>query len=67
MPLGHRTIGLKWVFKIKRDANGVIIKYKARLVTKGYVHKQGIDFEEAVDPVTRLEIMKLLLELAARN
>jgi hypothetical protein len=39
-------IGLKWVYKTKRDASGVITKHKARLVAKGYVQKQGVDFEE---------------------
>ncbi|WVZ87322.1 hypothetical protein U9M48_033977 [Paspalum notatum var. saurae] len=37
LPRGHRAIGLKWVFKLKRDEHGEIVKYKARLVVKGYV------------------------------
>lgn len=36
-PAGIKPIGLKWVFKIKRNADGTITKYKARLVAKGYV------------------------------
>lgn len=32
---GHKAIGLKWVFKIKRDTNREIIKYNARIVAKG--------------------------------
>ena len=46
LPKGHKAIGLKWVFKIKKDTNGEIVKHKARLVAKGYVQKQGVDFEE---------------------
>lgn len=34
---GHKPIGLKWVFKVKKDSHGVIVKHKARLVAKGYV------------------------------
>jgi len=36
LPAGHRAIGLKWVFKVKRDPAGNILKHKARLVAKGY-------------------------------
>jgi hypothetical protein len=36
-PAGIRLIGLKWVFKTKRDAAGNVTKYKARLMVKGYV------------------------------
>lgn len=60
-------IGLKWVYKLKRDTNGKILKYKASLVAKGYVQKQGIDYEEVFAPVTRLETVRLLLALAAKH
>lgn len=66
MPSGHKPIGLKWVFKLKKDIEGDIVKHKSRLVEKWYVQKQGIDYEEVFAPVTLLEIVKLLLALEAK-
>ena len=37
LPHGHRPIGLKWVFNVKRGEQGAIVKHKARLIAKGYV------------------------------
>ena len=37
MPPGHRAIGLKWVFKLKRNEKEEVVKHKACLVAKGYV------------------------------
>ena len=42
---GHRAIGLKWVFKLKRNEEGEVVKHKAHLVAKGIIQKQGVDFE----------------------
>lgn len=67
LPPGQKTIGLKWVFKLKRDTNGKIIKHKARIVAKGYVQRQGKDFEEIFAPVARLETVRILLALAAKH
>lgn len=67
LPSGHMAIGLKWVYKVKRDANGNVTKHKARLVAKGYVQQHDIDYEEIFAPVTRLETVRLLLALAAKN
>lgn len=61
LPPGHKVIGLKWIFKLKRDVAGKIVKHKARLVAKGYAQEHGIDYEEVYAPVTRLETVRLLL------
>ena len=67
LPPGHRAIGLKWVFKVKKDPAENVVKHKARLVAKGYAQRQGIDFEEVFAPVARMETVRLLLALAAHS
>ena len=67
LPQGHKPIGLKWVFKVKHDEYGNVVKHKAHLVAKGYVQQQGIDFEEVFAPVVRIESVRLLLALAAQE
>ena len=53
------------MYKVKRDENGNIAKYKARLIAKGYIQRPGIDFEEVFAPIARLESVRLLLAIAA--
>ncbi|CAA0827649.1 cysteine-rich RLK (RECEPTOR-like protein kinase) 8 [Striga hermonthica] len=64
-PPGCHPIGLKWVYKVKRDESGAIVKHKARLVARGFVQREGIDFEEVFAPVARMESVRLLLAMAA--
>ena len=54
-PPNCRPIGLKWIFKLKKSPQGVIIKYKARLVVKGYSQRKGVDYDEIYAPVVRFE------------
>ena len=56
---------MKWVYKVKRDERGAIVKHNARLVARGFVQREGIDFEEVFAPVARMESIRLLLALAA--
>ena len=63
--MGCRSIGLKWVHKVKRNERGAIVEYKARLIARGFVQREGIDFEEVFAPVARMESVRLLLAMAA--
>jgi hypothetical protein len=67
LPPGRNAVGLKWVFKVKRDEHGAVSKHKARLVVKGYRQRQGIDYDEVFAPVVRLDSVRLLIALAAHE
>ncbi|GJW19085.1 retrovirus-related pol polyprotein from transposon TNT 1-94 [Tanacetum coccineum] len=58
-------ITLKWIYKVKLDEMGGIIKNKARLVARGYRQEEGIDFEESFAPVARLDAIRIFLAYAA--
>ena len=64
-PPGCRLVGLKWVYKVKKDEHGAIVKHKVCLIARGFVQREGIDFEEVFVPVARMESIRLLLALAA--
>ena len=66
-PPGCRPIGLKWVYKIKRNSCGDIVRYKAKLVAKGYVQEYDIDYKEVCVPVVRMESIRVLLDIAAQE
>nr|GFD22083.1 retrovirus-related Pol polyprotein from transposon TNT 1-94 [Tanacetum cinerariifolium] len=55
------VITLKWIYKVKLDELGGIIKNKARLIARGYRQEERIDFEESFAPVARLEAIRIFL------
>nr|GEU57930.1 copia protein [Tanacetum cinerariifolium] len=59
------VITLKWIYKVKLDELGGILKNKARLVARGYRQEEGIDFEESFTPVARLDAIRIFLAFAA--
>ncbi|GJU25002.1 retrovirus-related pol polyprotein from transposon TNT 1-94 [Tanacetum coccineum] len=59
------VITLKWIYKVKLDELGGILKNKARLVARGYRQEEGIDFEESFAPVARIEAIRIFLAFVA--
>lgn len=53
LPKGKNVIGCKWVYKIKKKADGTIDWYKARLVAKRYKQEYGLDYEDTFSPVVK--------------
>ncbi|GKE15821.1 retrovirus-related pol polyprotein from transposon TNT 1-94 [Tanacetum coccineum] len=58
-------IALKWIYKVKLDEYGDVLKNKARLLAKGYRQEEGIDFEESFAPVARIEPIRIFIANAA--
>ncbi|GJR22743.1 retrovirus-related pol polyprotein from transposon TNT 1-94 [Tanacetum coccineum] len=58
-------IALKWIYKVKLDEYGDVLKNKARLVVKGFRQEEGLDFEESFAPVARLEAIRIFIANAA--
>nr|GFC93241.1 integrase, catalytic region, zinc finger, CCHC-type, peptidase aspartic, catalytic [Tanacetum cinerariifolium] len=61
------VITLKWIYKVKLEELGGILKNKAHLVTRGYCQEEGIDFEESFASVARLKAIRIFLAYAAHK
>jgi len=62
--LAMYVVGCKWVFRIKRKADGQIERYKTRLVAKGFHQQPGIDFSETYSPVVKPITIRTVLSIA---
>ncbi|GJW65281.1 retrovirus-related pol polyprotein from transposon TNT 1-94 [Tanacetum coccineum] len=60
-------IKLKWIYKVKTDEFGGVLKNKARLVAQGFRQEEGINFEESFAPVARIEAIRIFVANAAHK
>ena len=54
LPRGRKAIGTRWVYDVKTDTNGKLVRYKARLVAQGFSQRKGIDYNETFAPTMHL-------------
>jgi hypothetical protein len=64
---GANLIDCKWVYKVKRKADGSINRYKPRLVVKGFKKRYGIDYEDTFSPVVKTATIHLVMSLIVSN
>ena len=66
-PKHMKVIDTRWVFRNKLDEECILTRNKARLVAKGYSQDEGIDYDETIVPMARLEAIMIFLAFAAHS
>jgi hypothetical protein len=67
IPPYQKCIPVKWVYKIKRDKEGIILNYKARVVVMGFFQREGIDILETYSPISKYSILRFLISYCTTN
>ena len=65
IPKGGKTVGCKWVYRTKLGSQGNIEKYKARLMAKGYMQRERIDYNETFSSVSCKDSFRIIMALVA--
>ena len=65
IPKGAKIVGCKWVYKTKLDSQGNIERYKVWLVAKGFMQREGINYNETFSPVSCKVSFRIIMALVA--
>jgi hypothetical protein len=65
LPQGRNVVDRKWTYKLKFHVDGIVARFKSRLVAKGYSQRPGIDFFETYFPVVCVDSIRIILSIAA--
>ena len=65
LPRGRKAIRSRWVYKRKRDKEGIVERYKARLVAQGFSQVEGFDYNETYSPVARFTSIRFILSISS--
>ena len=60
---GAKTVGCKWIYKMKCDSKGNIERYKVRLVVKDFTQREGIDYNETFSPISCKDSFRIIIAL----
>ena len=63
VPKGHKTVDTKWVYDVKRDKEGNLLRRRARKVGRGFTQEYGKTYEETYSQMARSETWRILLSL----
>ncbi|KAJ8877138.1 hypothetical protein PR048_021591 [Dryococelus australis] len=66
-PADRTILHSKWVLKLKKNPDGAISRFKARLLVQGFAQVQRIDFHETYAPVIKRKIIRLMMALTVLN
>jgi hypothetical protein len=65
IPNGTKIVGCKWIYRMKYDSKGNVEKFKARLMAKGFMQREGVDYNEIFSPVSYKDSFRIIMALVA--